>query len=53
MIQQVITMNNVENVIVNELIQQKNGHFLETYNLQGLHLSCISMSYPPFLLIYF
>ena len=43
---------NVEKVIVNEVIQEKNGNFLEIYDLQGLHLTCISKSFPPFLLIY-
>ena len=43
---------NVEKVIVNEVIQEKNGNFLEIYDLQGLHLTCISKSYLPFLLIY-
>ena len=42
----------MEKVIVNEVIQEKNGNFLETYDLQGLHLTCISKSFPPFLLIY-
>ena len=43
---------NVEKVIVNEVIQEKNGNFLEIYDLQGLRLTCISKSFPPFLLIY-
>ena len=43
---------NVEKVIVNDVIQEKNGNFLEIYDLQGLHLTCISKSFPPFLLIY-
>ena len=42
----------MEKVIVNEVIQEKNGNFLEIYDLQGLHLTCISKSFPPFLLIY-
>ena len=51
-IDQVITINNVKDVIINEVIQEKNGNFIEIYNLQGLHMTCISLSYPPFLLLY-
>lgn len=45
---QVITLNHFETAVLNKLTVSKNGKFLEYYNLLGLHLFGINISFPPF-----
>ena len=50
-VQQIITLNNVNKFIVNDVIQDSNGSFIEPLDLQGVHLVGISLSFPPWLLM--
>ena len=49
-INQVITMNNNNITIINE-ISRTDNNFIETYDLQGLELTQISLTFAPFFLM--
>ena len=45
---QVITLTHYKNAAVAELQFDPNGHMIEEYNLQGLHLFSITTTFPPY-----
>lgn len=51
-IKQVITLTGDSQVIINKVSSLENGQYVEPYDLQGLNINCIGLSYLPNILIY-
>ena len=45
---QVITLNHFTTAVLNPMNVSKTGHFIEYFNLHGLHLFGININFPPF-----
>ena len=45
---QVITLNHFTTAVLNQLSVSKSGTFIEYFNLKGMHLFGINISFPPF-----
>ncbi len=44
----VLTLNNVDKIITHEMVQNQVGQWIEqTPNLQGLHITCTNLPWPP------
>lgn len=46
-IQHILTIKGNAKVVINEVTRDSQGHLVNPSNLQGLHLTCDTMAYPP------